>query len=356
MKKKNRTCSILCPALVILLILVLSGCSGKGPSTANNQVSSTYTITDMAGRQVTIPKKVQRILALHPVATYLLWRLAPNKLVSVDKLFRQEYLQPGSMQCFSAADVARLRKLPVTGVFFSGVDPEQILALHPNVVITIVRHPKLNQFAHQIGIPVVCFAKDALQNYPPSIRMIGKIVGNETEANKLASYWVTTLRSVKNVASKIPESQKLRVYYANKQILTTPDPQSIMSSIIDTAGGLNVGDSLPGSNNENTPVSMEQVLKWNPQVILTASGAEKQQIITSPAWKNISAVKDNRVYVRPRYGNTDGPSAIMGLVWTQDVLLHPSDMSSYDQQVKAFYKLFFNYNITPAEINEVVSE
>ncbi|CAA7603283.1 ABC transporter periplasmic binding domain protein [Acididesulfobacillus acetoxydans] len=355
--KKKENYSILCVALVVLLILVLTGCSRNGSFAANSQVSATHhTITDMAGRHVTVPKNVQHILALHPVATYLLWRLAPNKLVSVDKLFNQEYLKPGSMQCFSAADVAKLRKLPVTGVFFSGVDPEQIITLNPDVVITIVRHPKLNQFANQIGKPVICFAKDALQDYPPSIRMIGQIVGNETEANKLADYWVNTLQSVKNIASKIPQSQKLRVYYANKEILTTPDPQSIMASIIDTAGGLNVGDSLPGSNNENTPVSMEQVIKWNPQVILTGSEAEKQQIMTGPGWQCISAVKNNRVYVRPRYGNTDGISAIMGLVWTQDILLHPNNMTSFDRQMKQFYQLFFNYQITPAEINEVVQQ
>ena len=98
-----------------------------------------------------------------------------------------------------------------------------------------------------------------------------------------------------------------------------------MASIIELAGGNNVAKALPNPSNENTPVPLEQVIKWDPQVILTGSEAGKQQIMSSPGWQGISAVKNNRVYVRPRYGNTDGISALMGLVWTQDILLHAND-------------------------------
>ena len=305
---------------------------------------------------MTIPDDVKRILAVHPVATYLLYRLAPDKLVSVDTLFHSEYLDANGLHCYSDADLKKLKSLPVTGVFFQGVDPEQIITLNPDVVITIVRHPKLDQFASQIGIPVVTFAKDSLPLYEPSIRMIGKIVGNEAEANKLADYWHNTLQAVTEESAKIPEDQRLRVYYANQGILYTPGPGSIMASIIELAGGNNVAKALPNPSNENTPVPLEQVIKWDPQVILTGSEAGKQQIMSSPGWQGISAVKNNRVYVRPRYGNTDGISALMGLVWTQDILLHANDpayVQSYDQKMREFYALFFNYQITPGQIEEV---
>ena len=175
-------------AIIAVLVFNLAGCR-QAPSATNGQAGATYAIKDMSGRSVTIPDDVKRILAVHPVATYLLYRLAPDKLVSVDTLFHSEYFDANGLHCYSDADLKKLKSLPVTGVFFQGVDPEQIITLNPDVVITIVRHPKLDQFASQIGIPVVTFAKDSLPLYEPSIRMIGKIV---QETRRMPTSWPIT--------------------------------------------------------------------------------------------------------------------------------------------------------------------
>ena len=321
-----------------------------------SQDSGTRTITDMSGRQVVVPAQIHRILAVHPVATYMLYELAPDKLVSVDKLFRSEYLAEGARKSYSDADVQRLAALPVTSVFFQGVDPEELLALKPDVVVTIVRHPNLDEFAAQLGVPVVTFAKDSLPLYAQSLRLLGTLVGNEDKADKLADYWEATIKQVTDETAKVPPAQRTRVYYANSGILTTPGPGSIMASIMDLAGGNNVGKDLTDRSNEDIEVSLEQAISWDPEVILVGTASDKQKIMSDPGWAVMSAVKNNRVYVRLTYGSTDGIEALMGLVWAQDKLLHPGDPASdqrFAQTMKDYYALFFNYQITPAEITEV---
>ncbi len=321
-----------------------------------SQDNGTRTITDMSGRQVVVPAQIHRILAVHPVASYMLNELAPDKLVSVDKLFRSEYLAEGARKSYSDADVQRLSALPVTAVFFQGVNPEQILKLKPDVVVTIVRHPNLDEFAAQLGVPVVTFAKDSLPLYAKSLRMLGTLVGNEDKADKLADYWEATLKQVTDETAKVPAEQRLRVYYANSGILTTPGPASIMASIMNLAGGNNVGKGLTDRSNEDIEVSLEQVISWDPEVIFVGTASDKQKIMSDPGWAVISAVKNNRVYVRLTYGSTDGIEALMGLLWAQNMLLHPGDAAAdqrFTQTMKEYYALFFNYQITPAEITEV---
>ena len=353
--EKRRIRAVLSLIIITLLMLNLAGCS-QTASTQTSQAPATQTIKDTSGRTVTIPAEVKRILAVHPVVTYMLYQLAPNKLVSVDTLFNDQYLGANGLTVYAEPDLKKLKTLPVTGVFFKGVDPEQILKLKPDVIVTIDRHPKLEEFASQMGIPVITFSKDSLPLYEQSLRFLGKIVGNEAEANKLADYWHTTIQAVTKETATIPADKKLRVYYANNSILTTPGPGSIMASIMDLAGGNNVAKGLPEPNNENTSVSLEQVIIWNPEVILTGSENDKQQIMSSPGWQEINAVKNKRVYVRPKYGNTDGISALMGLIWVQGKLLHANDPAfdqSFAQKMSEFYSIFFKYQIKPEQITEV---
>jgi iron complex transport system substrate-binding protein len=333
-----------------------AGGAAATSASQGSQDTGTRTITDLAGRKVTVPAQVDRIVPIHPIGAYMVYRLTPDKLVSVDRMFKQYYLNKDGPKFYSDADASRLAALPVTAVFFEGLDPEQLLALKPDVIVTIVQHPNLDEFASQIGVPVIAFNKDSMADYARSFRLIGSLVGNEAEGNQLADYCDATLKQVADATARVPPEQRLRVYYANASILTTPGPGSIMGSIMDLAGGNNVGKDLTDQYNEDIEVSLEQVIKWDPEVIFVGTASDKQKIMSDPGWQDITAVKNDRVFVRLSYADTDGIEALMGVVWAQVKLLHPGDPAfdaQFAQKMQEFYQLFFNHELTAAQITEV---
>ncbi|MFZ3130346.1 MAG: ABC transporter substrate-binding protein [Desulfosporosinus sp.] len=352
--------------LLIVITLLINGCSGFTPKQAekentglqsNSQTASQVVIQDLAGRNVTMPGDVKRILALHPIPSYILYRLAPDKVISKDTVFDKRYLGKDSDKVYSDADREKLSKLPTTGVFFKGLDLEQLLQLAPDVVITLTKDPNIESLATTLKRPVVAVSKDTMADYEASMRLIGKIVGNETEADKLADYWHKTIDEVKSKADEIPADKRIKVFFAGaSDILTTPGSQTIMASIVENAGGDNVAKGLTGAQtNESLAISMEQILQWNPEVIIVRTQKAKDQIKADTAWKEINAVKNNKVYLQPSYASLDGITALMGLVWLEGKLYNnESEFNTYfASKMKEFYVLFQNYQITTEQINEV---
>ena len=344
-------CSVVLLAVAMMLLLV-TGCQKSGTASSPGTV-----ITDFDQRSVTVPATVNRVLGLHPVSTYAVWRLAPDKLTSVDWVFQWMYLQATSTKYLSDADIAKLNKLPVTGTFFAKMNTEQVISLKPDVIVTLDSDINVDKLQQQAKIPVVAVAKEPLSAYEDTFRMVGKIVGNEADADKLAAFWDKTLKTAQAATAQAPDNKKLRVFYTGKlgDVLTTAGKDTVMGSVIDTAGGINLGDQLSDTGNESATVSIEQILAWNPDLIIVATEGGKQQIMSDPRYKNLTAVKDGKVYVPPQYGDLDSVQSIMGLVWAQGLLLHGNDAASQAylaQEMKAYYPLFFNRTITDQQIKQ----
>lgn len=341
---------------MLLSLAVLAGCS-KTEVTSDKTMPAQVMIKDMAGRDVTIPGNVNRILALHPIPSYFLYSLAPDKVASKDMVFETRYLGKDSVKVYSDADRDKLSKLPTTGVFFKGLDPEQLLQIKPDVIITMTKDPKINDLASKVNLPIIAVSKDTMADYEQSMRLIGKVVGNEAKANKLADYWQKTINEVKDKVKAIPNDKRVKVFFAGANgILTTPGSQTIMASIVETAGGDNVAKGLTGNQtDESLTVSLEQILNWNPEVIIVGTQKGKDQIMSDAAWKDITAVKNNKVYVQSRYASLDGVTALMGLTWLEGKLYsNDSEFETYfATKMKEFYLLFHDYPITSDQIKEV---
>jgi len=318
---------------------------------------TTHTISDMAGREVTVPtpENIQGVSCLHPIATYMTWRLAPEKLISIDTVFNSNSrLVPESAN-------ETLNSLPVTGVYFKGMNQEQMLALDPDVIVSLAKDPNLDQEQIDYDAPIMAISKDKLAYYEQSFILMGQLLGNEEEAEELAEYWSNSIEKVTDITSEIPEDQRLKVYYASHDgALSTVGPKTVMNSIINLAGGVCMYDtntSLTSADqvNEHIVVNIEQVLAWNPDVIITKTEAEKNSILTDAQWQPVNAVQKGRVYAAPRWESLDGMQSIMGLMWTAEQLYPDKVTLDFNNETKAFYSEFYLYdNITDEQIAETV--
>ena len=346
-------------ATVVAAVMCFTGCSGTDAD-AEGSGTQNVTIADMLGRKVTMPKVVHRILALHPIPTTVLELLAPQQIVSIDSVFARS-LEPDDAR-FTAEQMSSLKSLPLTGVYFNGFNPEQLITLHPDVVITMTGDINIDREQKQTRIPFFAVSKAPTLSYETTIRLIGQIVGRTDRADHMAAFWARHVAAVQANTATVPTSRRPKVMYTGRDgdIVGIPGKQTVFGSTIDTAGGRYLGDQLPAvhAEAENNPVSIEQIVTWDPDVLIVASTDAKAKITRDPRWRTVKAVRDGRVYVPPQYGGLDGLQAVLGMVWTQGVLLGNQDANAraaLAAVTQNYYKLFYAHSLTSAQIDQLAS-
>ena len=346
-------------AVIVAAVIALTGCSESG-APARGSGAQNIAVTDMLGRKVLLHGQIHRILALHPIPTTLLELLAPTRIVSVDTVFARS-LKPDDAR-FTPEQMSSLKSLPITGVYFKGLDPEQLVKLHPDVVITMTGDTNIEREQMQTRIPFFAVSKAPTTSYETTIRLIGQIVGQADRADQMAAFWAQKIASVQARTSAVPASKRPTVMYTGKNgdILGIPGKETVFGSTIETAGGRYVGEALPvgHADTENNPVSFEQLITWDPAVIIVASTTGKDKIMNDPRWRQIRAVRDGRVYVPPKYGGLDGLQAVLGMVWTQGVSLDHDDANAraaIADAMQHYYTLFYGHTLTTTQVGELAS-
>ena len=101
-------------------------------------------------------------------------------------------------------------------------------------------------------------------------------------------------------------------------------------------------------------ISMEQVLVYDPQVIVSHEALFFDYVYTHPKWKSIRAVRNRRVYRIPRHPFNwfDRPPSfmrLMGIHWLMHQLypdLYPIDLVA---ETRKFYRLFLQVELDETE-------
>ncbi|HAU5637989.1 ABC transporter substrate-binding protein [Citrobacter amalonaticus] len=317
------------------------------------------TFTDQIGRQVTVPDKVDRVVVLqHQTLNLLVQMNATDKIVGVMANWKQ---QLGDGYARLAPELAQKTALGD----LTHVDPEQLVALHPQVVfVTNYAPQEMIDKISSLDIPVVAISlrhdaageqtkmnptmADEEQAYDRGLRegiaLIGDIVNKPQEAKALIDATDKGRKLVSDRLQAIPEDQRVRAYMANPD-LTTYGSGKYTGLMMAHAGALNVAASTVKGFK---PVAMEQVIAWNPQVIFVQDRYPKvvDEILQSPQWQVIDAVKNHRVYLMPDYAKAWGypmPEAMgIGELWMAKKL-YPQKFTDIDMRSVAndWYQRFY---------------
>lgn len=351
--------------ILLLLLLVIAvascGCSEKANLQAV-QNSSTIQITDMLGRQLTVPAKISSVIATSPPSTILVYMLAPDKVMGWN--FINNYSQPLMEE--------KYYNLPIIGGWFGTQtgNYETIIDMHSDIVIEGYTtdgeiHETIEHRQENLGnIPVVAINDSIIfvTKSDPTIEYVGKLLNCEDQAEKLIKFRSSILNEINSTVKDIPEDKKVRVYYAEgpKGLMTDPSG-SQHSQVIDICGGINVADCQLTPGNGMTQVSIEQIINWKPQVIITSSPQFFATVYSDPLWESVDAVKNKRVYLAPQnpfcwIDRPQGPHLIIGTAWTAK-MLYPELFQNMDlsKLTKEFYSEFFHYNLTDKQLDKLLN-
>ncbi|VVE29471.1 Vitamin B12-binding protein [Pandoraea iniqua] len=238
------------------------------------------TVTDMAGRQVTLPDHVNRILlgegrllyavalleGKQPLARIVGWQ---GELQSLDPQTWQQY-----EKVFPQIDT-----IPKIGQSSEAtVSAEKALALKPDLAIFSIgghgpgRHNALVKEFAAAGVPVIFvdFRQQPLEDTVPSLRLMGKAMQREAQAEAYISLYQSHLKAVRDAVATIPDSARPKVFV---QMLAGVWPgcchtvgRGNIGEFVDAAGGKNIaGDLLPGVIGD---LNFEHVLAAQPDVYI----------------------------------------------------------------------------------------
>lgn len=357
----NKKMLSLLAIFLLVTVTFMSGCMDQTEASDTAQ-GSMVQITDMLGRNLTVPAQIDSVVATSPPSTILIYMLAPDKLAGWN--FLNTYNHTLMNESYLS--------LPVIGGWFGTQtgNYETIIAIQPDIVVEgYTTDGQLNESIlrrqESFGsIPVVAINNSIIfvEDSDPTIEYAGKLLDCEEQAQSLIDFRSSVLDTIYSRVSDLPEDERVRVYYAEGSSGLYTDPSgSQHSQVIDICGGINVADCLLTPGNGMTEVSIEQVMEWNPEVIITSSPQFFSSVYNDSLWSSVDAVKNKRVYLAPQnpfcwIDRPQGPHLIIGTAWAAAVM-YPELFADMDmeQLTRDFYSQFLHYNLTDDELDMLLN-
>jgi iron complex transport system substrate-binding protein len=348
--KNQKSIIIIAIAIIAIIALIGAYMAYQGPTSASGNQ-----ITDMIGRTVDLPAEINKVYSLSSSTTVELFMLAPDKMVGWDSQRSKEentYLP------------SKYQNLSVYGGGKKDANYESIISSNPDIIL--IGHggtvEDVNEIQQKFGqIPALDIEGDNnLSSIIPSINFLGNVLGEQDKASKLVAFYNKYMDKVNSTVATIPENEKKKVYYAkDPDGLKTFAPGSAHTQLISICGGKNVVEAPVTKGGMG--VSMELVIEWNPDVIITSDPEFYNSVYSNSQWQTINAVKNKEVYLVPQspfnwFEGPPGANTIIGIPWVAKVL-YPDKFKDLDMKsiTKEFYSEYYHYNLTDGEISDILS-
>lgn len=329
----------------LIMMLCLQGCASKG-DVSQTKKKNTFVVTDSIGRKVQVPVRVTRIACLDPFSGYVLLMLGRgNQIVAtVGGLKRDKLL----------TDMYPKIKDAVVPKVSGGVNVETLLGSQPDVIFVkgdmSTNDAEMDKL-DKINIPYLIVDFNSIKEQQAAAVMIGKTVGNEAKALEYNAYYKDCLARVSKLLGTIPMERRVKLYHSINEATRTDSKGTLPADWTNAAGANNISvNSELKSMEGNYYASLEQILLWNPDVILANEAGVANYILTEKPWALLKAVKNKKVLQLPvglsRWGHPNSLETPLAVMWTAQVL-YPERMQSIDMkaETKTFYKRFLNYDI-----------
>ena len=315
------------------------------------------TFKDQNGQTVSVPAKVDKVVVIPIPLASLVMAIdqGAGRLGGINAEARDDITHGLLGRLYPAA--ARIPTAVAGTSFVPNV--EALAAANPGLVIQwgdkgdgLIRPIK------NLGLPVLTLRYGDSAWVAEWMRLVGKAMGRTERAERLARWYEAGLAEAAKRSAATPDAERptaLYLYRTRSGWLVAGKGTS-MDGDIRRAGGRNPAGDTPGFY----PVSLEQLLAWDPEVVLLNNfepGLKPSDIYDDGRLAGLSAIRGKRVYSYPRGGfRWDPPSqeTPLSIEWLS-ALFHPGQpVAGFRQRVKEAYQLLYGYALSPAEIDEIL--
>ena len=334
--------------MIFLAMLLL--CLMAAPALAKD-------FTDDSGRTLSLPDSITRMAVTGQYAQIVGFALAPDTLV-------------GLVSEWDAGSEAYIdeqyQSLPLLGQLYGGkgnMNLEQIALSAPQIVLDVGETKQgvaedLDALSDQLGIPFVHIGM-TVSTAPDGFRRLGELLGMEQEAEVLAAYCEEIAARVQGVMDRVGNDRARFLYCLGGDGLNVVAKGSYHAEMIDMlTDNLAVVDA-PSSKGTGNAVDMEQMMIWNPDVIIFAPDSIGREAAADPAWQCIAAIANGKYAIAPAlpYNFMGYPPSVqryMGMIWMCE-LLYPeqSDFDLYEETAR-YYRLFYHCDLTREQFDALM--
>ncbi len=307
-----------------------------------SETSYPVTVTDQAGRQVTIESQPETLVSGYYITTSLLIALGlQDELVGIEA--------KADTRPIYALSAPELLELPSVGTA-KEFDLEGCAALAPDLVILPLKLESAADSLAELGIPALLVNPEDQALLNEAVTLIGAATNTQARAQALLDF---SAEQEQRLADTLAGAETPSVYLAgNSDFLSTAGDAMYQSDMIRMAGGVNAAAEI--TDTYWAEVSYEQVLAWDPDYIVLASDADYtvDDVLADPNLAGCAAVENGNVFRIP--GDAEAwdspvPGGILGAVWLSSVL-HPDLCPEADSLavIDEFYQTFYGFAYSAA--------
>lgn len=304
----------------------------------------------------------QRVYAANPIVTYLMMAMAPDKLVG--------WNFPPPNQARGIFPDASFDKPVIGGWFGQGQTPnmEELLRAKPELMLVsgATVGSQQQSVIEKLGVPVCHLKLDTLDDYPQDIRNLGHWLGTPKRGEALAQLIESKLSKLREQTARLKKSGTLKtVYYAESPSgLATECCGSIHAESIPLAGGINPhvcpGDHAKQSRFGRVDINFEQLLRYNPDAIVTQEIAFYERVYDDPKWQALKAVQNKQVFFMPQvpFRWMDRPPSFMRVLAAEWLMqqLYPKQVAfDLARSTHDFIQTFFQVSLSAEQLHKILS-
>lgn len=277
---------------------ILMGAAACGAPAAH-AAPPTLQVRDDLGRLVTLAHPAHRIVVLQPSGFEIADALGLRKDIVGASTAIPTYTP--------APWKAAAEGLPSVGTAYPGISVEQVAARRPDLVIATTGISGLKGL-EALHIPVLILNPQSVAAVYHDIQLVGTLTGTASRARTVVQRLQSQMDALAAQAKRRPT--RPLVFY-DLGSLYTAGPHTFVSSLIQMAGGVNLGARL--SQAQYPQVTAEQVVAGDPAIILVdpnaTSVAKEKQIA---GFSTTEAARTGRIEAVPNSAYVNEPS--LGLV------------------------------------------
>ena len=343
-------------ALAAALCLNLAACGAASSSAALSVAASSQavassaaaseaegiTLTDQAGRTVTLEQPAESIVSCYYISTYATIALGlKDKIVGLEN--------KADTRALYALAAPELPQLTQVGTL-KELNVEAVAALEPDLVIMPQKLIDNAQTLEDLGITVMIVNPETQEGLETMLTLIGEACGASDQAQALIDYNHTQLERAAEMTAELEKPSVCLL--GNSSYLSVAPAAMYQNDLIEQAGGVNAAASI--EEDYWADVSYETLLALAPEVLVIPSAASytAEDVMNDPQLADLPAVQNGAVYTMPQgldEWDSPTPSGILGVLWLTSVL-HPEayPFEEFTADAQAFYQTF--YGFTPDSI------
>lgn len=332
--------------LVLFLFLAVRAC-WAAPS-AERSDGGLVDFEDSLGRVVQVPAKIGKVAVTGPLAQIALFAICPDDLAGVARDWDEE----------SKPFIARkYLELPKLGQLYGGkgeLNLESLLAAGVDVVVDVGEPKKsaredLDRLQARTGIPFVHIT-GSLETMGKAYERLGELLDRRDEAARLGACCDRIWALVGDTLAKVRKKARL-LYIVGPDGLHAIARGSYQAEVIDLVSDNVAVVDNPTAKGTGNQIDLEQVLNWDPDVVVFSPESIYEEAAATPIWKDVRAVREGRCLKAPigPYNWMGFPPSVqryLGLLWLAKTL-YP-DEAAYDlyEEVREYFGLFYHHDLT----------